>query len=80
MPKVVVNKENISLCSCPNCPSYNDCSKKKKEGIFCGSGKSSCAYKMNGCVCGSCLLHKKYNLQEGYYCIKGKAEEVDKKK
>lgn len=81
MPKVIKDKKNISMCSCPKCPSFNDCARKKGEGLFCAEavGKSSCNFKMSGCVCGPCLVHKANNLKAGYYCIEGSADIVDKK-
>jgi hypothetical protein len=81
MPKVTKDKKNISMCVCPKCPSYNDCAKKKHEGLFCAQelGKSSCPFKTNGCICGQCPVHQTYNLKSGYYCINGSAEQVDKK-
>lgn len=79
MPKVRKNEANIKKCSCSNCPSYNNCSKEKKEVLFCAQeiGKSVCDYKMNGCVCGKCLVHQKNDLKAGYYCIFGSAEKTD---
>jgi hypothetical protein len=79
MSKVQKNKENISMCSCPKCPSYNDCAKKAHQGLFCAAGKSTCNFKMNGCNCGSCPVHKTYNLKAGYYCMNGTADVVDQK-
>ncbi|MFA6119197.1 MAG: DUF2769 domain-containing protein [Parachlamydiales bacterium] len=80
MTKVQKNKNNISLCSCnKGCPSYNDCAKKANEGLFCAIGKSSCSFKMNGCICGSCPVHKANGLKSGYYCMNGTADVVDLK-
>lgn len=64
---------NLAACSCANCPSYNDCSKGKEELLFCSGevGKSACPYKMNGCLCGACPIHKEHGLKSGYYCING---------
>lgn len=81
MPKVEKNEANLSKCFCPNCPSYNECAKGKTERLYCAGeiGKSSCEYKMNGCLCGGCPVHAENNLQAGYYCIHGSADEVDGK-
>jgi hypothetical protein len=70
------------MCSCGSCPSYNDCAKKAREGLYCAQdvGKSHCINKMNGCICGSCPVHKEYKLKAGYYCIEGSADFVDEKK
>jgi len=80
MPKVEKNKVNMDKCSCPNCPSYNECAKGKTESLYCAgdNGKSACSYQMNGCICGSCPVHKEYNLTSGYYCMHGSADEIDK--
>ena len=77
MPKVENNQTNKDLCSCPSCPSYNDCSKEKNEVLFCAIGKSGCEYQKKGCVCGSCPVHKDNGLKSFYYCINGSAEEVN---
>ena len=76
MTLVEKNDENLKKCSCPKCPSYNDCAKEKQERLYCATsiGKSKCAYKMNGCICMMCPVHVKFNLKSGYYCINGSAE------
>jgi len=80
MSKVQNNKMNVSQCSCnKGCPSYTDCAKKANQGLYCSTGKSTCSLKMNGCICGSCLVHKANNLKSGYYCINGSADVVDQK-
>jgi hypothetical protein len=81
MPKVENTQENRAKCPCAKCPSYNDCAKGKDELLYCAGevGKSKCEYKMNGCICGQCLVHKECNLTAGAYCIHGSADEVDKK-
>jgi len=81
MAEIEKNQANINNCSCAACPSYNDCSRGKTEKLFCAKeiGKSSCEYKMNGCVCGNCPVHKENDLQAGYYCLHGSADEVDGK-
>lgn len=81
MEKVINNKGNKEKCICPNCPSYNECAKEKKEVLFCADkiGKGKCAYQMNGCICGMCPVHKECKLKNGYYCIHGSAKEIDSK-
>jgi len=80
MSKVENTPENIALCPCPDCPSYNDCAREKGETLFCAGaiGKGTCEYEMNGCICMPCPVHQANNLKDGYYCIKGSAEEIDK--
>lgn len=73
MPKVAKTAANIKKCICPNCPSYNECAKGKKELLYCAQeiGKSACEYKMNGCICGACPVHTENDLHAGYYCVHG---------
>lgn len=80
MPKVEKNETNLGQCFCPNCPSYNECAKEKIERLYCAEliGKSNCEFKMNGCLCGGCSIHRKNNLRAGYYCLHGSAEEIEK--
>ena len=79
MPKVEKNDANLNRCFCPKCPSYNECAKGKIERLYCAGeiGKSSCQYKMNGCLCGGCLVHRENGLKAGYYCIKGSADAIE---
>ncbi len=64
--------EDLANCHCGPCPSYTDCSRGKKELLFCAHevGKSACEYKMSGCICGACPIHAEYELKSGYYCLK----------
>lgn len=81
MFKVEKNEVNSKNCSCPACPSFNDCARGKAENLYCAGqvGKSACAYEMNGCICGPCPVHAQYGLKSGYYCLHGSADEVDGK-
>lgn len=81
MPKVEKNEGNMQNCSCPGCPSYNECAKGKAEVLYCAGeiGKSACEYQKNGCICGACPVHTEFALESGYYCIQGSADEVDGK-
>jgi len=73
MPQVKKTSANIKKCICPACPSYNKCAGGNKEALYCAKeiGKSSCEYKMNGCICGGCPVHTENKLNSGYYCING---------
>lgn len=73
------NPENLKKCSCPNCPTYNECAKEKEELLFCAQeiGKGTCQYKMNGCICPVCPIHKENNLGASFYCIYGSADEIE---
>jgi hypothetical protein len=81
MSKVEKTQTNMEKCSCPGCPSYNECSRGKAELLFCADaiGKSSCPYPMNGCICMPCVVHQENDLKSGYYCIHGSADKVDEK-
>ncbi len=81
MPKVEKTENNLNKCVCPHCPSYNTCAETKAEKLYCAAavGKSACTFKMNGCLCGGCPVHRENNLKAGYYCIHGSADEVDEK-
>lgn len=75
MPKVEKNQANLQACVCPDCPTYNDCAKSKTEVLFCAeeTGKSACAFGMNGCICGNCPVHQANQLASGYFCVNGPA-------
>jgi hypothetical protein len=78
MSKVINNQANLSQCVCPTCPSYNTCAKDKHEVLFCAISlkQRACKYDKNGCTCGDCPVHKSNNLESGYYCIYGSADET----
>lgn len=69
--KVPNTKENMDLCFCPGCPTHNDCMKEKKEKLFCGTDKTECELKKQGCLCGECPVASKYQLSKLYYCESG---------
>lgn len=78
MEKIEKNNENLGNCSCPKCPSYNDCSKKKAEKLFCSDEvKNNCEFKSNGCICPMCIVHRQFKLEKIYYCIHGPASEIE---
>lgn len=76
MPKVENNLSNQKKCFCPNCPTFDTCAKEKNERLYCAAGKTACDLKMKGCLCGACPVHAENNLQSGYYCLKGLADEI----
>lgn len=67
-----------SMCSCPPCPTYQQCAKERDELAFCISQKSSCITEMKVCLCPGCPVHKELNLQFMYYCIRG--DEAEQRK
>ena len=78
MEKIEKNAENLKNCSCPKCPTYNDCAMAKAEKLFCSDEtKNDCEFKPNGCICPGCLVHRKFNLQKMYYCVHGPASEIE---
>ena len=66
--RVPDNEENASECYCPSCPTYTECMQSKREVLFCSRGASSCELKELGCVCGECMVAKRYALSMNYYC------------
>ncbi len=66
--RVKFSEDNKKKCICNSCPSYDECMRGKKEILYCGSKKSSCNFKRNGCICGRCPVFKESNLNSGYFC------------
>lgn len=73
MGSVQKNDENMQKCICGECPSYNDCTKEKMEGLYCSPevGASDCDIEQKGCVCGACPVQTENGLTSGYYCVNG---------
>lgn len=40
------------------------------ENLFCAYTKSSCIEEDKGCLCNECIVHEKYNLENGSYCLR----------
>ena len=74
MPKPENSEENYSKCHCVKCPTMNDCGRAKNEALFCARGKTACDFGRNGCICGSCTVHRDNHLKGFYYCLNGAAE------
>jgi len=66
----------MAKCICGKCPTYNDCMKGKKEGLFCALGKTGCAVTKKACLCPTCPVTPQMGLSHGYYCIKGSEKEI----
>lgn len=65
-------EENNRLCTCPSCPTYNNCAKKGKELMFCATGKSfMCISEDKGCICPTCPITGTLGLKYKSYCTKG---------
>jgi hypothetical protein len=68
------NAENRADCLCPHCPTYDECMTVEEELLYCGSSVTMCENtERQGCVCGRCTVHGKYDLFGVYYCIEGPA-------
>ncbi|MFA5925859.1 MAG: DUF2769 domain-containing protein [Parcubacteria group bacterium] len=73
MPKVPDNQENANKCFCVRCPTFiqTECPKEKTEILYCAKGKTDCELSKKGCLCGACPVHEEYNLEGGYFCLRG---------
>lgn len=63
-----------SQCICPICPTYNDCSKKEGELLFCIIGESiDCIIEKKDCLCPPCPFARRLNFGARYntYCLRG---------
>jgi len=70
-------EDKKGMCTCINCPSYNECAKEGTELLFCAKGKSpSCITDEKGCICPSCPITPMMGLKNGYYCTKGSEKEI----
>jgi len=68
--KVEDNKKNEEICRdfCGSCPSYPGTG----ELLFCARGKSVKDIQRSGCLCPACQVYMDYNLEDDYFCDKGK--------
>lgn len=65
-------EENKKLCTCPDCPTYNDCAKEKGELLYCALGKSeTCITKEAGCICPACPIAEQLGLTNQFFCTRG---------
>jgi len=73
--KSLANEE----CICPACPLFSECSRDKKEILFCILGKGKgCKYdaSIEGCLCPDCPVTEEYDLIKTYYCAFGSEKEL----
>lgn len=63
--------ELMKMCNCPNCPTYTECAKNAKEGLFCAMGQSFCNTENKGCICATCPVHKQLELKYQAFCLMG---------
>ncbi len=60
-------------CICHNCPTYNTCTQKSGELLYCISGSSDCPIHEKKCLCPyNCPIYKKYGFKSSFYCSKDK--------
>ena len=60
------------MCTCPSCPTYNECAKNAMEGMFCGHGTSfHCIKEVKGCICPTCPVAKQMGLTHSAFCGMG---------
>ena len=71
--KVDVTDQNRESCSCPGCPTYEQCMREGSEILYCGVGRTTCAPESKGCVCGACAVLSHYELTGRYFCFSGEA-------
>lgn len=65
-------QENLTLCSCTTCPSYNRCAHDRHESLYCITGKSMlCITEDLGCICKTCRLVPELGLKYHDFCMKG---------
>ena len=64
-------------CICATCPTYNECTTRKRELLFCLVGRSrQCQQDELGCVCPDCPLTPDLDLKNTYYCTQGSEKEM----
>ncbi len=69
MQKIAKEKQ---ICICPDCPTYNDCSKEAQELLFCIYGGSfHCITEDRGCICPTCPVTANLGLIHDDFCLKG---------
>ena len=62
----------MSMCECPKCPSFMDCSKTDMDAMFCLKGPSMmCGDKMMDCSCMSCQVENSLMMKDKMYCMNG---------
>ena len=71
----LIDMQKKRICICRDCPTYNQCINKNKEGLFCILGKSACELDKIECKCGECPAHTNFQMKNESYCIAGSEEE-----
>jgi hypothetical protein len=56
-------------CICHTCPTYNNCTRKSKELLYCMVGSSDCPIHEKKCLCPQdCPVYERFNLDKSFYC------------
>jgi len=81
MDQIKMKVEDLKkMCTCPQCPTHNECAKNAKETLFCSTGRSfHCITENKGCLCPGCPVHQQMGLQYQSFCLMGneKAQRFD---
>jgi hypothetical protein len=67
-------KENLEMCSCPECPTYKG--SPLTGALYCAKGKAEEDVLEAGCNCSFCPVADKYGLKLEYYCVRGKSADI----
>jgi len=60
-------------CICHACPTYNTCTQKSKELLYCILGSSDCPIHERKCLCPQdCPVYQKYGFKGSFYCSQDK--------
>lgn len=69
------DKRNMAIldlkehCICHTCPTYNTCTAKSGELLYCITGSSDCPIHERKCLCPlDCPVYKELNLNNSFYC------------
>lgn len=64
--------EMDKMCTCPSCPTYNQCAKDALETTYCVRGMSfHCIKELKECICPACPVTEKVGLTHQSFCIMG---------
>ena len=54
--------ENLKICICTDCPTFEKNLKGIKEGFFCARGKTDSSVEEDECLCAQCQIDEGYKL------------------
>ncbi len=59
------------MCTCPSCPTYNNCAGNASEKLFCALGRSfHCISFERGCICPTCPVTTEMGLHYDRFCTR----------